>query len=48
MSKFHYATKLLCKWLVDERLMYYSWHLVMLESRIVAMLFGVMNEKLAS
>ncbi len=27
-------------WLMDETLMYYSWHLIMLESKIVAMLFG--------
>ncbi len=28
--------------------MYYSWHLVMLESMIVAMLFGGVSQKLAS
>jgi hypothetical protein len=33
---------------VDEMLMYYSWHLVMLESMIVAMLFGGVSQKLAS
>jgi hypothetical protein len=25
---------------MDETLMYYSWHLMMLESKIMAMLFG--------
>jgi hypothetical protein len=46
MFKFDYATKLLCRWLLDETLMYYSWHLIMLESRIVAMLFDGVSQKL--
>jgi hypothetical protein len=33
---------------MDETLMYYSWHLVMLESKIVTMLFGGVNQKPAS
>ncbi len=48
MSKFHCTTKLLCMWLMDETLMYYSWHLIMLESKIVAMLFGGVSKNLAN
>jgi hypothetical protein len=33
---------------MDETMMNYSWHLVMLESRIVAMLLGGVNQKLVS
>jgi hypothetical protein len=35
-------------WLMDETLMYYSWHLIMLESKIVAMLFGGVSKNLAN
>jgi hypothetical protein len=30
---------------MDETLIDYSWHLVMLESKILAMLFGCVNQK---
>jgi hypothetical protein len=45
MFKFHCVIKLLCKWVVDETLIYYNWHLVMLESKILAMLIGGVNLK---
>jgi hypothetical protein len=47
MSKFDYVTKLLCRWVLDETLMYYSWHYIMLESRIVGMLLDGVGQKLA-